>query len=132
MEQLRNNIKVTDLIAIDTLSATTSGSAIDTYGSAEEKFDSALIRVAVGSITGTPDSVKVKIEEDDDSSFSSPSVISGGEEITVAGDTAYTLQVVRSKRYIRAVVTITGGTTPTVEMYVVGVLNNWSTPYPLL
>jgi hypothetical protein len=131
-KQLDQNIKIIQLIPIQTISATTNGSAKDTKISEMFNMDTALVNVEIGDITGSPTSVAVKIEEDDDSGFGGATVASGGEEITVSADTSYKMEVSRSKRYLRAVVTITGGTSPTVEVFVGGILWNASKPFPVI
>lgn len=131
-KQLLQDIKKVELLAIQIIDATAEGSAIDTKLSEGFSFDTALVNVEIGDVTGTPDSVKVKIEEDDDSAFGSASVAEGGEEITVAADTSYKMEIQRAKRYLRAVVTITGGTTPTVEVYIGAILWNVAKPFPIL
>ncbi|QLG69729.1 MAG: hypothetical protein CH104c_0498 [Candidatus Woesebacteria bacterium] len=75
----------------------------------------------------------MKIEESDASDFSSGvSVAKGGDEVTVAADNSYQFQVERSKRYLRAVVTITGGISPSAEVFVGGLLWNAQRPFPML
>lgn len=66
------------------------------------------------------------------STFASGNTVAdGGAEVTVEASTAYSFQIQRTKRYIRAVVTVTGGTTPKVTTSIVAVLNNWARPYNL-
>ncbi len=100
--------------------------------SESESFDSALALIEIGNITGTPTSVKVKIEEDDDPAFGAAAVADGGAEVTVVQDHSYTMEIKRTKRYLRAVVTTAGGTTPTVECCVVFLLWNAQIPFPRL
>ena len=97
-----------------------------------ESFDTALALIEIGNITGTPTSVKVKVEEDDDSEFGGASVAAGGTEITVVQDHSYTMEIERSKRYLRIVVTTAGGSAPTVECCGVFLLWNAAKPYPIL
>lgn len=97
-----------------------------------EQYDSALVRVAVGNFTGTPDTVEVSITECDLADFSSGETeCAGGEEFEVAADTIYTKQIVRTKKFIRAKVNFTGGTNPTAEMSVDALLTNWAVPMPV-
>jgi len=42
------------------------------------------------------------------------------------------MEISRAKRYLRAVATITGGTSPTVEVFVGGILWNASKPFPVI
>ncbi len=93
-------------------------------------FDSALALIEIGNITGTPTSVKVKVEEDDDSNFGGAAVAEGGAEITVAQDHSYTMEIKRTKRYLRIVVTTAGGSTPTVECFGAFILWNAAIPFP--
>lgn len=131
-KQLDQNIKIVQILPIQIISATTNGAAIDTKISEMFNMDTALVNVEIGDITGSPTSVKVKIEEDDDSAFGSPSVAAGGEEVTVAADTSYKMEISRVKRYLRVVATITGGTSPTVEVFVGGILWNAQKPFPVI
>lgn len=131
-KQLDQNIKKVEVLAIQKIEETTEGSAVDTYLADGSAFDTALVNVEIGDITGTPTSVKVKIEEDDDNAFGSASVAVGGEEVTVAADTSYKMEITRKKRYLRVVATITGGTTPTVQVYVGAILWNVQKPFPIL
>lgn len=100
--------------------------------SEEFSFDSALALIEIGNITGTPTSVKVKVEEDDDSAFGGAAVAEGGTEITVAQDHSYTMEIKRTKRYLRIVVTTAGGSTPTVECFGAFILWNAAKPFPRL
>lgn len=100
--------------------------------SEEASFDTALALIEIGNITGTPTSVKVKVEEDDDSAFGAAAVAAGGTEITVAADHSYTMEIKRTKKYLRIVVTTAGGTTPTVECFGAFILWNAQIPFPRL
>lgn len=126
---MKNVIKVEDLLPAQIVGGTgEEGAAVDLRAS--ETFDSVLVMAAVGAITGTPSSVKVKIEECDVNTFDSGvTIAAGGEEFTVTADSLHVKEVVRSKRYIRAVVTIADGAAPTANCHVGAVLNNWSVPY---
>jgi hypothetical protein len=76
---------------------------------------------------------KAKIEEADVSDFSAGGTVAkGGEEITVAADTGYKMQIERKKRYLRAVVTIAGGSAPSVEAYIGALLWNAQLPFPFV
>lgn len=76
---------------------------------------------------------KVRIEESDASDFSSGvTVAKGGEEVTVAADTGYKMQIERRKRYLRTVVTITGGSAPSAEVYIGALLWNAQLPFPFV
>ena len=70
-----------------------TGSTIDTKLSEMYSFDTALVDVNVSRL-GTQASTKVKIEEADVSDFSAGVVIAeGGEEITVAADSSYKMEI---------------------------------------
>lgn len=129
---MKEPIKIAALVQNAILEETTSGDALDMRPSNYLGFEGAIVRADIGEITGTPDSVKVKIEESDSSTFASGNTVAdGGAEVTVEASTAYVFQIQRTKRYIRAVVTVTGGTTPKVTTSIVAVLNNWARPYNL-
>jgi len=100
--------------------------------SKELSFDTALALIEIGNITGVPTSVKVKVEEDDDPAFGGAAVAAGGAEVTVAADHSYTMEIERTKRYLRIVVTTAGGTTPTVECCGMFILWNAQIPNPRL
>jgi len=96
-----------------------------------EQYDTALVRIAVGNIANTPDSVAVIIQESDTADFASASTCLGGESQTVVADTIYTKQVTRTKKFIRASIDFTGGSSPTAEMHIDAILCNWATPFPV-
>lgn len=131
-KQLNQNIKPVELLPIQTLEDSANGSEVDTYLADGSSFDTALIKAAVGDL-GTQASTKIKIQEDDDSEFGTPSTAEGGEEITASADNTYSFQIKRAKRYLRAVITIaTPGETPAAEVHVSGILCNWDLPFPIL
>lgn len=104
-----------------------------TGGRDGDQFDGGLVRVSVGNITGTPDTVAVSVQECDLVDFSSGATeVPGGEAFEVAADTSYTLELKRTKKFYRIYVNFTGGTNPTVELAAVAVLHNWATPAPIL
>lgn len=130
MIKLNGYIKPVALLINTDVTETVSGSAVDTKQG--EQFETGLVRIIVGKITGTPTSVKVKIEESDSSTFASGNtVIAGGEEVTVAQDTIYQKEIKRTKKYVRATVTVTGGTSPHAAIAVDAILCNWATPFPI-
>lgn len=131
MKTLNQNIHPATLLPIGVITVTTQGSAVDTYLSSRPAYDSGLIDIAIGNL-GDQTSTKVKIEESDASDFSSGvTVAKGGEEITVAADTGYKMQIERKKRYLRAVVTITAGSTPSAEIYAGALLWDAQRPFPI-
>ncbi len=133
MKSLGQNIKLAKLLPIQVLTLTTNGSAIDTLLGDGFRFDTTLVNVEIGNL-GTQASTAVKIEESDTSDFSAGNqVAKGGEEVTVAADTSYKMEIERAKRYLRAVVTLTTpGATPTVEVFVGAVLWNAPKPFPVV
>jgi len=130
-KELENNIKLAELLPIQVITATAEGAATDTRLADESRFSSALVRVAIGDL-GDQTSTKVKIEEDDDAAFGAASVAEGGEEVTVAADNTYKMEIKRKKRYLRAVVTIAGGAAPSAEVHISGILCDWGKPFPIL
>jgi len=129
MQTLSNNIRTKNAFSTASITATSVGGTIDCIGITPESFDSALLIANMGAITGAP-VVSVSVEESNDGvNFTDAD---GGAPTTVTSDTSYVFQVDRSKRYIRTRVTVTGGTTPVVEVGVVAILNNWATPYPII
>jgi len=131
MKTLENYIKVVDLIPNADQDADLDGSENPVDMQAGGGFDTVLALVSVGAITGTPDTVEVSFVEGDEADLSDATEIAGGAAVEVAEDTSYTFQLERSKRYVGAVLTFTGGTTPTAIVSAVGVLTNWARPFPL-
>lgn len=132
MKTLNQNIQAKTLLPIQVITATNNGVGADTYFSAKPTFDTALVDVAIGNL-GDQTSTKVKIEEADVSDFSSGATVAkGGEEITVTADTVYKMQIERKKRYLRSIVTITGGVAPSAEVYIGAILWNAEKPFPLI
>jgi hypothetical protein len=129
-KDLKNSIQIAEFLPVQELTDSVNGSAVDTRLPDESRFDSALIRIGIGA-KNVATTAKIKIEEDDDSAFGSASVAEGGEEITVAANTQYKMEITRKKRYLRAVATVTG-TTKSVVVYVTGILCDWGKPFPIL
>lgn len=129
MKTLENYIKVVNLVPNQLIDDAFESDAVDMQ--AAGTFDTALITVDVGAITGTPDEVAVSIIESDNSDLSSSSVIKGGDEVAVAAETGYTFQVERTKRYIGLSLAFTGGTTPDAQVSAIALLTNWARPFPL-
>ncbi len=96
-------------------------------------FDTALVDIATGKL-GTQAATKVKIEEADISDFSAGvQTAEGGEEITVAADSVYKMEIARKKRYLRAYVTIDASSgLPKHEVFIGMTLCNWAKPFPIL
>ncbi|KPJ55707.1 hypothetical protein AMJ49_06535 [Parcubacteria bacterium DG_74_2] len=132
-KDIKNDVKLADLLPIQVITETTEGAAIDTRLADESRFASALARIAIGDL-GDQTSTKVKIEESDNATFgdASETIAEGGEEITVAADNVYKMEITRKKRYLRAVVTIAGGSTPSAEVHINGILCDWGKPFPII
>lgn len=130
MKTLNQNIHTATLLTIGSITETTEGNSVDTYLSNRPAYDSGLIDIAIGDL-GDQTSTKVKIEESDTFDFSvDVTVANGGEEITVQADAGYKMQIDRKKRYLRAVVTIAGGSEASAEVYVGALLWNAQKPFP--
>lgn len=128
METMRNSISVKELLEVQVLSGDANSEIIDMSG-----YDTALVLVGVGNITGTPDSLAVTVQESDAADFGSGvTAIEGGDAVTVAADTLYRFEARRTKRYMRVNYDFTGGTTPTVESYAVAVAANWAKPFNIV
>jgi len=111
-----------------------TSSIIDTMASGGP-FDAALIRANIGAFGADLTNVKVKIEEsnDDDFSDSSETVADGGSEQTATATGELIFQVQRTKRYLRAVITMTAsGAADTAPVSVTGILHNWAKPLPIV
>ena len=135
MKQLVGEIKSVKFLKPTSITATASGSAIDTQVNDALSFETAYVTANVGAIGGdvAPTSVKIKIQESDSSTFASGvTTAEGGDEVTVAADTQYVWQVRKTKRYLRETITVTGGTNPTALIGVTGLLTNWATPFPTI
>jgi len=107
---------------------------IDTMASGGP-FDAALIRASIGTFGADLTNVKVKIQEsnDDDFSDSSETTMDGGAEQTATEAGELVFQVTRTKRYIRAVVTMTAsGAADTAPVAITGILHNWAKPLPVV
>ena len=129
---LKDNIKKVAAIPIQKITATLNGSAIDTKLSEMYSFDTALVDINIGDL-GDQTSTTVKVEEADVLDFSAGvQVTEGGDEITIAADTQYKMEIARAKRYLRAVITITGGVSPSAEVCIGMILCNWAKPFPIL
>lgn len=132
MKTLNQDLRQVQLLPIQTITVTTSGSAVDTKVNNGFSFETALLNVEIGNL-GDQTSTKVKIEECDSSGFATGNTVAeGGEEVTAAADASYSMQVKRVKRYLRVVVTITGGSSPSAEIFVGGVLWNAAKPFPIV
>lgn len=133
MRLLKEKLKKIVLLPNQVLSVDTNGSGVDTYqDGSKPAFETALVDVAIGAL-GTQAATKVKIEESDDSGFGSGvQAAKGGEEITVTASTNYKMEIQRTKRYLRAVLTLTTpGGGPSVGIYVGAYLWNAQTPFPI-
>lgn len=142
MQTLQDNIRIVTLqkpATLDEDSSPIASSIIDTREVAAEEgspnFDGALITAAVGAKGADVTAIKIKVEEsnDDDFSDASETVADGGAEVTVLENTTTVFQILRTKRYLRAVVTLTAtGAADTVPVSITGVLMNWAKPLPIV
>jgi len=129
---LKDNIKKVVAIPIQKITVTLNGSPIDTKLSEMYSFDTALVDINIGDL-GDQTSTTVKVEEADVLDFSAGvQVTEGGDEITIAADTQYKMEIAKAKRYLRAVITITGGVSPSAEVCIGMILCNWAKPFPIL
>lgn len=129
--------KVTGKVDDDTLSIDIdimdTGDGYALYRESKElSFDTALALIEIGALGGTPGVTKISVEEDDDPAFGGAAVAAGGAEVTISADHSYTMEIKRTKRYLRVVVETTGGTTPTVECCGMFILWNAQIPNPRL
>jgi len=94
-------------------------------------YEAALVIAQLGAVGANVTALTLTIEEDDDSAFGDPTVAYGGAAISVlAGDATFTMQVKRTKRYIRAVLQPTEtGAADNVQIAVSAILNNWALPF---
>lgn len=127
METMKNPIAVVSMLTNDAHSGDQNGDTIDMQQAAG--YETALALASVGAITGSPTAVEISFEEDDASNFASATAVEGGEATEVAADTQYSFQLKRTKRYMRAVLTFTDGTTPTAEVAIQALLTNWAKPF---
>lgn len=128
METMKNSISVKELLEVQVVSGDDDSAIIDMAG-----YDTGLVLVGIGDITGTPDSLVITVQESDASDFGSGvTTIEGGDATTVAADTLYQFQVRRTKRYVRVNYNFTGGSTPTVESYAVALATNWAKPFNIV
>ncbi|MDD2822808.1 MAG: hypothetical protein PHQ59_01880 [Candidatus Daviesbacteria bacterium] len=133
MKSLGQNIQIKQLLPVQTLADSANGSAVDTQENVGSHFDTALVNVEIGNL-GSQATTKVKIEESDSSTFATGNTVApGGAEITVAQDTSYKMEIERTKRYLRAVVTMTTpGATPSAEIFIGAILWNAQKPFPVV
>lgn len=130
---LNQDIKMIQFVPVQVLAETTNGAAKDMQVNEMFSFETVLADVEIGNL-GSQALTKVKIQESDSATFASGvTTAEGGDEITVSADTSYKMEVQRTKRYLRAVVTLTTpGGGPSVEIFIGGMLWNASRPYPIV
>ena len=118
------------LATTDTLTAAADGFAATTLTGGKDgpMAESAIIPVSIGNVTGSPTSVKVKIQESDTVAFSSSATALGGEEVTISRNTNFHFHVTPSKRYLRAVITFSGGSSPTAVVAGTAILSDIASP----
>ena len=114
MRDLKNNLSEATSLAPAARTATANGTGVDLRG-----YDSAQVLFVVGAITDGTHTPKVQ-ESDDDSTYTD--VAAADQDGTLANIAANTNQVVGykgTKRYLRAVSTVSGATTGGVYSAVV-------------
>lgn len=132
-EQMKNPITVVEVVPLtihDGDSDTElASSAVDMQQAGG--YENALVIAQLGAVGADISALTLHVEEDDDSSFSSPTTCEGGDAVDVsAGDAQFTFQVKRTKRYIRTYLTVTeGGAADDVEIAISAILNNWAKPF---
>lgn len=137
MQTLKDNIKVVTCqkpLALDEDNSPIRTTVIDTMGNSPETFDSAMIIASTGAKGADVTVISIKVQESDNADGSTGATdASGGTAQTVLENTTTVFQINRTKRYLVVVVTLTAtGAADTVPVSVVGVLNNWATPYPVV
>ncbi len=118
MRDLANNIGVVQTLAPVDYAATTKGAAVDLRG-----FNSAAVIVNTGAITSSGKYV-VSVQESDtttDGDFTDVAAgnLTGALPSELAASSSYKVGYVGSKRYIRAVITKTSGTSIVAGVVVV-------------
>jgi hypothetical protein len=127
-ETMKNAVSVKELLEVQVLVGDGNSSIVDMSG-----FDTALVLVGIGNIGGTPDSLKVTVQESDVANFGSGiTTMEGGDETTVTADNLYQFQVRRTKRYMRVNYNFTAGTSPDAETYAVALATNWAKPFNIV
>jgi hypothetical protein len=127
METMKNPITIANMLDNDAHSGDQNGDTVDMQQAGG--YETALALASVGAFTGSPTTVEIYFEEDDDSGFGSATVVEGGEATEVSADSQYNFELKRSKRYIRAVLDFTGGSSPTAEVAIQALLTNWAKPF---
>lgn len=139
METLTDNIRLVTFVApvVADEDSEPTGNIIDTKEIAAEagspRFDGALIRAVAGTFGADLTGIAIEIQESDNADGSSGTVAEGGASQSLSEAGALTFQVKRSKRYLKAVTTMTaGGAGDTAPLAIVGILHNWAHPLPLV
>lgn len=139
MHELRNNIKLVTLIPLTIHNGDSNtdlaGDGVDTKNGESESFDTALVTAVIGAVGADVSTATLTIQEDDESDFSgSPTTAEGGDAVDIiAGDLTQTFQIKRTKRYLRAYLTVEeDGAADDVEIAVTAVLCNWAKPFPII
>lgn len=140
MQELKNNIRAVTFLLPEVLDADTAVNVseiidtreLDTANSGS--FDTALIVATIGTAGADITDIDIKIEESDSSTFvSGVTVAEGGAERAVVEESSNLFQIKRTKRYLRATVTLAeDGEADTVPVAITGILCNWSTPFPIV
>lgn len=135
METLKNNIRLVSFIApvVADEDSEPVSAVIDTWESENSHFDGALIRARAGVFGADLTSLKVKVQESDESDGSNPTTARGGDEQTLTAAGELVFQVERSKRYLLVLITMAASSTAdTAPLSVSGILHNWAAPLPIV
>lgn len=113
MRDLTSNIAVNESIRPQIASGAVNGEEADLQG-----YDSCLVAVSIGAITGAAGDATVTLEESDTSGSGFTAVADAdilGTEPTLAANTAYQFGYIGSKQYVRAVFALGGETNVAVS-----------------
>jgi len=134
-QTLKGNIKLVTVLPLTVHNGDSNtplnGDAIDMQASGG--FENALVLAQVGAVGANISALTLKIQESDSSTFASGNTdAEGGAAVSVlAGALTQSFQIKRTKRYIRAVLTVTeSGAADDVEIAATAVLSNWAKPFP--
>ena len=125
LRDLKSNIGASESIRPAAHTATVTGETVDTRG-----YDSAMALVAVGAVSGTDDSPSnpavfvVKLQESDttmDGDFTdvASTDLQGTFSTSLVQNTVERVGYIGSKRYVRAVITKTSGTSAAASAVIV-------------
>lgn len=118
MRDIHSDFGVVQSIAPQAVTAALNGAGVDL-----QNFNAALFVVDLGAIAGTTPTADIALQESDDNvtftAIAAGNLLGGGQiaQITGANDAqVYKRGYIGTKRYVRAAVTATGGTSPSLPM----------------